>query len=856
ELQPIGTARRQAQLDRLFQKRVNALEKQKWKIQFGDQAVAVQDLVNGLFEKVLVIKGLVDTAASASPPAALACAGLSVIFMLALQATSQQAILLQTLDYTSSLMCRFQVIEDVYRSGEHAPVSTPGHQADLLQKFEDHLTDLYAAILEFQARALQYLGKRSIARLLGDAFEHEGWDDILQNIKSLEVDTEKDAQIIGAANVDQRLRAIQSTQQYESTRQMLIDRDKKVMKLLRTLYTSPYKDRKDRNDDRVPGTCEWFTHHSLFESWHQTEGSSLLWVSADPGCGKSVLARYLVDDFLPARKEATICYFFFKDDFSDQNTAASAISAIVRQVFLSNPQLLRDSILAKFGTDGDRLTKSFDDLWSIFTSLVTDPCLGEVICVLDALDECEKVGRGRLIEELVRSSQGGLGTGNVKFLVTSRPYLDIYREFQGAQGDLSMIHLSGEGEEEIDQISKEINLVTQKRVEDIARERGLTSKQCQMLLDELLPVVDRTYLWVTLTMDVIRTTPGFTKGNIRAAVSQLPSTVDDAYEKILSRSPAPERAKTILQTILAAERPLSVNELALVFACDQAFKESVDLEDYLETAEDFKQTLRQICGLFVVVIHSQVYLLHQTAREFLVRSEYTPPLDPIARTPTWKGSIDLQDSNRLLAEVCVRYLASEKHQELDTLEGYATRNWATHFSSCTITYEDPITPLARELCSSDCHAALEFAFQSGLSSVVEYLIKVEKAGVGPPSLMGRTFLASRAEEGRADLVQMIFEYAIDVTSGSASWAIPLRLAVINGHVGVVKMFLESGVNLAPRNGLRDTSICYAAFEGNTEILELLLSHGADVNTRDLLGRTLLSLAEGHDAACRLLISSG
>ncbi|RAK81295.1 uncharacterized protein BO72DRAFT_369375, partial [Aspergillus fijiensis CBS 313.89] len=619
ELQPIGTAGRQVQLDRLFQKRVNALEKQKWKIQFGDQSVVVQDLVNGLFEKVLVVKGLVDTAASASPPAALACAGLSVVFMFALQATSQQAVLLQTLDYTSSLMCRFQVMEDVYRSGKNASDSPRGHEADLLKKFEDHLTDLYAAILEFQARAMHYLGKRSIVRLLGDAFEHEGWDDVLQNIKSLEVNAEKDAQIIGAADVEQRLRAIQSTQQHEATRQILIDRDKKAMKLLRALYTCPYKDRKDRNDDRVPGTCEWFTQHSLFKQWHQAEGSSLLWVSADPGCGKSVLARYLVDDFLPARKEATICYFFFKDDFSDQNTAVSAVSAILRQIFLSNPQLLREPILAKFGTDGDRLTKSLNDLWSIFTSVVADPSFGGMICILDALDECEKVSRGRLIEGVVRSSRGGLGTGNVKFLVTSRPYLDIYREFQGAQGDLSMIHLSGDGEEEIDQISKEINLVTQKRVEDIARERGLTSEQCQMLLDELMPVVDRTYLWVTLTMDVIRTTPGFTKGNIRAAISQLPSTVDDAYEKILRRSPAPERAKTVLHTILAAERPLSVSEMSLVVACDQAFKESVDIEDYLELPDEFKKTLRQICGLFVVVIHSQVYLLHQTAREFLVR---------------------------------------------------------------------------------------------------------------------------------------------------------------------------------------------------------------------------------------------
>jgi hypothetical protein len=93
-----------AQLDRLFQRRADALEKEKWKIQFGDHEVGVQDMVSSAFEKVLMVKDLIDTAASASPPAALACAGLSVVFTLVLQATGNQAILLQTLEYTSDLI--------------------------------------------------------------------------------------------------------------------------------------------------------------------------------------------------------------------------------------------------------------------------------------------------------------------------------------------------------------------------------------------------------------------------------------------------------------------------------------------------------------------------------------------------------------------------------------------------------------------------------------------------------------------------------------------------------------------------------------------------------------------------------
>lgn len=77
----------------------------------------------------------------------------------------------------------------------------------------------------------------------------------------------------------------------------------------------------------------------MFQDWSEDPSASLLWVTADPGCGKSVLSKYLVDEVLVdmfkqsvTTSSACLCYFFFKDDFPDQREATSAISAILSQV--------------------------------------------------------------------------------------------------------------------------------------------------------------------------------------------------------------------------------------------------------------------------------------------------------------------------------------------------------------------------------------------------------------------------------------------------------------------------------------------------------------------------------------------
>lgn len=166
----------------------------------------------------------------------------------------------------------------------------------------------------------------------------------------------------GESNLDKRL--TESRHNYETPTEKG-DRKKLELELLKTLYKCHYRGRKDRNPVHLHGTCEWFMKHHQYQKW-LSQDSGLLWVSADPGCGKSVLIKHLVDNILPNSDERLVCYFFFKDDFGDQRTSINALCCILRQLFIQEPALLTDNILETYKMDGEQLLNSFSDLWQMF----------------------------------------------------------------------------------------------------------------------------------------------------------------------------------------------------------------------------------------------------------------------------------------------------------------------------------------------------------------------------------------------------------------------------------------------------------------------------------------------------------
>lgn len=113
---------------------------------------------------------------------------------------------------------------------------------------------------------------------------------------------------------------------------------------LQAFKTSTYEQYKDINPHRVEGTCEWVLQSSEYRLWRENSGHDLLWVSANPGCGKSVLAKSLVDEVFPASVPTVSIYYFFFKDNEEQNSLATALCAILHQLFSLQPHLLQHAL--------------------------------------------------------------------------------------------------------------------------------------------------------------------------------------------------------------------------------------------------------------------------------------------------------------------------------------------------------------------------------------------------------------------------------------------------------------------------------------------------------------------------------
>lgn len=617
--------------------------------------------------------------------------------------TRQHSTAIDGLEVVSQVVRRYAEIEKIYLRDQD-PVDSRDLEAELVQ--------LYKWVLEYEARAACQFNRNTAIRIARNIVEADGWAGIIESIKKSDLTCGRFISIVDAkdqrkgrtrlesvlAEQDMMMnRLLQTSRDQDETNRNLwskhqewrqTDEERNCHQVFRT---SEYERHKSRNPDRVKETCEWFLGHLNFRQWLESEGSSLLWVSADPGCGKSVLSRSLIDHELRCTAFRTSCYFFFKDDNPDQKNVANALCALLHQLFSAKPILLKHA-LPEFGHNGKDMSKIFDVLWRILVRAAADPEAGEVICVLDALDECEESGRHELIERFRRffdnPEKHEPNKARLKFLVTSRPYFDIERRFKPLTSVFPTVRLAGEKETEL--ISREIEKVIKAKVQEIGKLLDLNDSIRMTLEAKLLGVAHRTYLWLKLVFDVITEELQVTEKRLLGIVDGLPETVEKAYTAILNRSTKPTRARKLLHIIVAARRPLSLREMNVALAIEEHSRSYEDLD--LEPEESFRVTVRNLCGLFVSVIDSKIFLIHQTAKEFLIRDEAT--MTPIDHSDPsfdyWKHSLQPTESNLVLAKACISYLLFDVFEsvpvtsrfkvESDAVQDDAAQNyWPTNY---------------------------------------------------------------------------------------------------------------------------------------------------------------------------------
>lgn len=463
------------------------------------------------------------------------------------------------------------------------------------------------------------------------------------------------------------------------------------LQLLRNLYTADrdvanqacsYESHRARIPNRVDNTCTWFTKHPKFLEWHEKDQSSVLWVTAAAGCGKSVAASAVIETLETTlsrqRPSGTVCYFFFRDDNYFQGDALHALRALIHQLLIRRATL-PNHLLQEWQHKGDGIFKEFDSLWELFLSTVAEED-GYTACVLDGVDECEGVSQKSLVSSVAnfyhnlrqKSPKPSQSIHKIKLVLTTRPLNSVL----GPLRKLADCHLKGE--EESESLSWDIQRVIQHDLNHLVQQEVLSSRTSTRLRKALAENQGQTFLWLALIMEKIKTAANEGASENELLIILEDTSVYGLYAKFLDDAVAQSRtAQTtmnLLQIIISARRPLTLLEINHALSIQEEISSTQQLEEYLHN--NIESYLRRLAGFLLTFRNGRAYFIHQTAKDFLMGDGHCQNNALEQSSSGWYRSIRLSAANEVLALRCIWYLWLDElnSEPTDGTEDYTTFN--------------------------------------------------------------------------------------------------------------------------------------------------------------------------------------
>ncbi|KAL2826365.1 WD40-repeat-containing domain protein [Aspergillus pseudoustus] len=349
----------------------------------------------------------------------------------------------------------------------------------------------------------------------------------------------------------------------------------------------------------------WVLGNAEFQKWLSNDQSQLLWIKGDPGKGKTMLMIGIIKELLQqvqSQQSQSMAYFLCQATDPKLNNPTSVLRSLIYMLVRQHPHLithLRDryDIDPKLFESGN----VFYSLSVIFDKMVQSFKKATIYLLVDALDECE-LDLPELLQFIIAAKS--TSSVQVKWLVSSRNRDDIEQalEFNDSKGKLSL-------ELNASRISDAVAAYINYRVS------RLTSLQrneilFRMVKEQLLRKSDGTFLWVALMVQEMQ------KCRRSAAMVELleetPRGLIPLYDRMLQQvqdlgGTDRKLCILVLSIVTLGYRPLHLHELCLVAGLHRQQYGLEDLRDIVG-----------ICASFLTIRDDYVYLVHQSAKDYLI----------------------------------------------------------------------------------------------------------------------------------------------------------------------------------------------------------------------------------------------
>lgn len=594
--------------------------------------------------------------------------------------------------------------------------------------------------------------------------------------------------------------------------------------------------------------------------------------------GKTMMSIYLTEQLeqhTASIPGAELLFFFCNAQDKKRNTATAVLRGLVHQIVVKRPHLIKHA-LPYFETPerSQQTLSSLETLWIIFNKLVNDNELGTMFCVLDGLDECEETSVRILLPRVISLLAGEVSSTNqAKFKL-----IIISRDLPGLRG-CEQVRLDPDNDEKV---IGDIKLFVSARVKELFNIEEFNEEFRSSVQTVLLERAEGTFLWVGFAMYELSQVR--TRSEVWETLENLPSGLPAIYSRMLLRIPANRReiSRAILRWVTLAVRPLRLPELAAAIGTRSSS---------LVTIEQATHDAITHCGPLLKVQEQEVSLVHQSARDYLLRKEHE------SNAVLEDLRVAIEPSHLELAQKCLDCITRSGLQNsafnlsdrLDPRESpllpYATLYWPEHAKRCSALaaklfdasalFFKKKSPLRLHWWStwarqkyrraqynrpSLLHIACFFEIEPWVKATLNinkwrprYRKRVDEVDA-----CRKAALHWAAEVGNEALVRLLVNRGADVKMKDRDRRTVLHYAIPGHNEAVVQLLMDKGADVNARTRQGQPALLYAVISGNEAIAQLLIDKGADINARGIFGYSVLvwAIMDGTEAVVRLLINRG
>lgn len=581
--------------------------------------------VGDVAQFILSAKKLVDAAIQNLPQAALPWAGVCIGMQILLNPAKATKSNITGIVHVVSRMEWYCALTEHLLNGDCVNESLE----TILPQLEAKVLALYKALLLYQMKSVCFYYRHQGLVFLRNLVSWDDWDNDLKTVEDAEATLQKDsheynsnearsalAQLVKRAesmeeslgNINQTLREFLTFQ-----KELKLDElDRKCRWDLRVV--DPRDDMKkieNNKDTLLPEAYEWVLgteQYTRFTQWDDPLDHSscqLLWIKGHAGTGKTMLLMGIIRSF---EKQQDFCApgiscFFCQGTDVTLNSATAALRSLVWMLVVEQPHLI-SHLRKKYIDSGAALFQdqnAFFPLSEALLGMLDDPELSPILFVVDALDECDRAKPG--LDELLDLISASIRRSDkVKWLLSSRPEIDVLSKLQNLTGDARDI---SENLVELDaqRLAGPVDAYIDHKLTLLRGKRGYDASILAEISNEVRQRAMNTFLWVSLAFEHIEKVIGeYAIQYLKA----MPPGLLKLYDHMMTRienveETNPEDCNKVLVCAVLAFRPITLSELAALSGM----------------SHNMTMAAIELCGSFLATREDTVYLIHQSAKDYL-----------------------------------------------------------------------------------------------------------------------------------------------------------------------------------------------------------------------------------------------